>query len=171
MKLKGKKIAIFIEDIFEDLEYWYPYYRMKEEGAEVTVIGTGKESYKGKNGLSAHEDVSIDKSTPDEYDGLIIPGGYSPDIMRRIKRMVDFVRELHTSGKPIASICHGPWMLASAEIIKGVKITGSLGIKDDLVHAGGIWVDEEVIQDRNIITSRKPEDLPAFCREFIAVFD
>ena len=171
MKLKGKKIAIFIEDIFEDLEYWYPYYRMKEEGAEVTVIGTGKESYKGKNGLSAHEDVSIDKSTPDEYDGLIIPGGYSPDIMRRIKRMVDFVREVHTSGKPIASICHGPWMLASAEIIKGVKITGSLGIKDDLVHAGGIWVDEEVIQDRNIITSRKPEDLPAFCREFIAVFD
>ena len=171
MKLKGKKIAIFIEDIFEDLEYWYPYYRMKEEGAEVTVIGTGKESYKGKNGLSAHEDVSIDKSTPDEYDGLIIPGGYSPDKMRRIKRMVDFVREVHASDKPVASICHGPWMLASAEIIQGVKITGSLGIKDDLVHAGGIWVDAEVIQDRNIITSRKPDDLPAFCREFIAAFD
>ena len=168
MKLGGKSIAIFIEDIFEDLEFWYPYYRMLEEGGHVTVIGTGKSTYLGKNGLTAQEHTVIDNVNANHYDALIIPGGYSPDKMRRVKKMVNFVRDIHAAGKLVAAICHGPWMLASAEIISGIRVTGSPGIKDDLVHAGGIWFDSEVVVDKKIITSRKPDDLPAFCREIIA---
>jgi len=167
MKLQGKKIAIFLEKMYEDLEFWYPYLRMKEEGAEVVVIAPKVDTYKGKHGLPAQAGQAIIAVKDDEFHGLIIPGGYSPDHMRRTPEMVDFVRSMNRSGKMIASICHGPWMLASAGIIKGKKLTSFYSIKDDLINAGAEWIDQEVVFDGNLITSRNPNDLPAFCKAII----
>jgi len=167
MRLKNKKIAMFIEDIFEDLEFWYPYYRMKEEGAIVTVIGSGKESYTGKNGVPAKQDISIKDAKVGEFDALIIPGGYAPDKMRRMPEMIDFVAKMNQEDKPIAAICHAGWMLASAKILNGKRATSFFAIKDDMVNAGAMWIDEEVVQAGNLITSRTPGDLPAFCRAII----
>jgi protease I len=171
MRLKDKKIAIFLADLYEDLEFWYPYIRMQEAGAEVTAIGPKAQQYAGKHGLPANAEKAIHEVKAIEYDALIIPGGYSPDHMRRSPEMVKFVQEMHKQRKPIAAICHGPWMLASADIIKGVKLTSFYSIKDDLVHAGAEWVDEKSVHDgrANIITSRDPHDLPAFCTEIIEV--
>lgn len=168
LQIEGKKIALFVADYFEDLEFWYPYYRMKEAGAEVTVIGPKAESYKGKNGLTARAEKSIDEVNISAFDALIIPGGYSPDHMRRSEKMVKFVKDMNEEGKIIASVCHGPWMLASAGILKGKRITSFFSIKDDMVNAGAKWEDGEAVCDGNIITSRNPNDLPAFCREIIA---
>lgn len=167
MSLKGKKIAIFIEQQYEDLEFWYPYLRMKEENAEVVVIGPKVDTYKGKHGLEVKSDQSIIGVKTDEFNGLIIPGGYSPDHMRRSPEMIEFVKDMNKSNKWIAAICHGPWMLASAKIIKGKNVTSFFSIKDDIENAGAIWCDGEVVQDGNIITSRNPHDLPAFCKAII----
>lgn len=167
MSLKGKKIAIFLENIFEDVEFWYPYYRMKEAEAEVTVIAPSKNEYEGKNGTTAKSDLSIDEAKPDDYDGLIIPGGYSPDQMRRVPAMVEFVSKMNINNKTIAAICHAGWMLASAGILNGRKVTSFYSIKDDLVHAGAVWSDNEVVIDENIVTSRNPNDLPVFCKTII----
>ncbi|MHA1758175.1 MAG: type 1 glutamine amidotransferase domain-containing protein [Promethearchaeota archaeon] len=167
MKLRGKRIAIFVEDLYEEFELWYPYYRMKEEGAEVSIVGPRIDTFKGKSGIPAKADNSIYDIKSDDYDALIIPGGYSPDRMRRNQRMVEFVKEMYDKGKIVAGICHGGWMLASANIVKGKKITSFFSIKDDLINAGAKWIDKEVVQDGNIITSRKPDDLPAFCRTII----
>jgi len=171
MRLKNKEIAIFIEDLFEDLEFWYPYYRLIEEGANVTVIGSRADTYTGKHGTSAAADIGIDGPAVGKYDALIIPGGYSPDRMRRARPMVDFVRQMHAADRLVASICHGPWMLASAGIARDTRLTSFFSIKDDLVNAGAEWVDEEVVRDNNIITSRQPDDLPAFCRTIIAALE
>lgn len=168
MSLQGKKIAIFIADYYEDLEFWYPKIRMKEAGAEVVVIGPKAEEYTGKNGLKATADLAIHDAKTGTYDALIIPGGYSPDHMRRHHEMVDFVRETNKSGKVIAAICHAGWMLASAEILKGKRVTSFFSIKDDLIHAGAEWVDQEAVKDGNLITSRNPGDLPAFCKAIIS---
>lgn len=167
MKLKGKKILMFVEKMYEDLEFWYPYLRMKEEGAEVTVAAPKAEEYKGKHGLSIKADKAISGIKTETFDALIIPGGYSPDHMRREPKMVDAVRKMNGSGKLIAAVCHAPWMLASADIINGKKITSFFSIKDDLIHAGAKWEDKEVVVDGNIITSRNPNDLPVFCRTII----
>jgi protease I len=171
VRLKGKKIAIFVADLFEDLEFWYPKLRMIEEGAEVTVIGPNAQEYRGKHGLPARADAGIHDVKAIEFDALIIPGGYSPDHMRRVPEMVTFVQEIHKQRKPVAAICHGPWMLASADIVKGAKLTSFYSIKDDLLHAGAEWVDIKAVHDgeANIITSRNPNDLPAFCTEIIEV--
>lgn len=167
MSLKGKRIAIFIEQQYEDLEFWYPYLRMKEEHADVVVIGPKVNTYTGKHGLEVRADQSIVGVKAEEFNGLIIPGGYSPDHMRRTPEMVEFVKEMNSGNKWIAAICHGPWMLASAKIIKDKNLTSFFSIKDDLENAGAIWSDQEVMQDGNIITSRSPHDLPAFCRAII----
>jgi protease I len=167
MKLEGKKIAIFVEDLYEDREFWYPYYRMVEEGAHVVVVGPRQGSFQGKRGLPAKTDLSIEEANPSDFDGLVIPGGYAPDLMRRSKAMVDFVREMHDGGKVIAAICHAGWMLVSADILKGKKVTGFFAIRDDLVNAGAEWFDREVVRDGNLVTSRTPDDLPAFCRTII----
>ncbi len=167
MQLHNVKIALFVADLFEDLEFWYPYYRLKEEGADVTVIGPEKDTYLGKNGLFADSDVSARDANPEDYAALIVPGGYSPDHMRRHPEMVDFVKRMHSDGKIVAAICHGPWMLASADIVRNKRITGFYSIKDDMMNAGGKWEDNEAVFDDNIITSRKVEDLPAFCRTLI----
>ena len=167
MNLEDKHIALFVAKLYEDLEFWYPYYRMIEAGARVTVIGPDKNKVTGKHGLPAQADKSIDEANASDYDALIIPGGYSPDHMRRSRPMVEFVKTMSEQNKLIASICHGPWMMASADIVKGKKVTSFYSIVDDLVHAGAEWQDKEVVRDGNLITSRNPGDLPVFCKTFI----
>jgi protease I len=168
MRLKGKKVAFLTENNYEDLELWVPYYRLKEEGAEVTIVGTGSsQTYTSKHGYPVQVHKEAKEIDPSKYDGVVIPGGYAPDLMRRYPEMVRIVREANQKGKMIAAICHAGWMLASAGILKGKKATGFFAIKDDLVNAGATYVDQEVVRDGNLITSRKPDDLPAFCREII----
>jgi protease I len=163
-----KKIAILIEELYQVLEVWYPLLRFKEDGIAVDLIGTGsKASYGSKEGYPAKADRSIDQVNPDEYAGVVIPGGFAPDFMRRYPQMVEFVRQMNDQGKVVASICHGGWMLVSAGILKGRRATSFFAIKDDLVAAGADFVDEEVVVDGNLITSRKPEDLPAFVVQII----
>lgn len=168
MKLQGKRIAVLAEDIYEDLELWYPLLRMKEEGAEVKVVGTGSANhYTGKHGLPVQVDLSADQARADDFDAVIIPGGYAPDRMRRYESVLKFVREAFDKGKVVASICHGPWVLISAGILRGRTATCFFAIKDDVINAGANYVDQEVVRDGNLITSRMPADLPAFCREII----
>jgi protease I len=169
MELQGKKVVIPVESLFNTFEFWYPYYRLKEAGAEVIVVGSGSsEIYTGKPATEVKVDVSIDQVSAAEFDGMVIPGGYAPDIMRRYPKMVQLVKNLFEEGKVVAAICHAGWMLASAKILKGKTVTSFFAIKDDLVHAGAEWVDQEVVVDGNLITSRKPDDLPAFMRAVIA---
>jgi protease I len=167
MKLKGKNIAVFVADYYEDLELWYPVIRMREEGAGVVIIGPNADNFEGKKGLPAKADLAVSDARTDDYHGLIIPGGYAPDHMRRSPDMVQFVKKMDEEGKVIAAICHAGWMLASAGILKGRRVTSFFAIKDDLVNAGAEWVDQEMVKDGNIITSRSPADLPAFCRAII----
>ncbi len=171
MELIHRKFAIFVEKMFNDLEFWYPYYRLQEAGAEVVIVGSGSaDVYTGKAGTQAKVDTSADHITEATFDGLVIPGGYAPDMMRRYPAMVELVREFDGAGKPIAAICHAGWMLASAEIVRGRTVTSFFAIKDDLVHAGATWVDQAVVVDHNLITSRTPDDLPDFMRALIDYF-
>jgi protease I len=168
MKLQGKRLIVLVEDLYQELEVWYPLLRMREEGAEVTVVGTeGGVTYKSKTGYPVTSEAASRDVKASEYDGVIIPGGYSPDLMRRHQATVGLVRDAFERGKVVAAICHGGWMLASAGILKGRKATGFFSIRDDLVHAGAKYEDAEVVVDGRLITSRKPDDLPAFCREII----
>ena len=168
MELKGKKVVIPVEEMFNTFEFWYPYYRLKEAGCEVVVMGSGSASkYTGKPGTEVTVDLNADQVSAADFDGIVIPGGYAPDLMRRYPKMVQLVRDFYEKGKIIAAICHAGWMLASAEIIRGKTLTSFFGIKDDLIHAGANWVDQEVVVDGNLITSRKPDDLPAFMRAII----
>ena len=168
MKLKGKKILILVEDLYQELEVWYPLLRLKEEGAEVTTVGTkAGVIYKSKTGYPVTSDAAPRDINVSNYDGVIIPGGYAPDLMRRYEATVKLVRDGFEQGKVVAAICHAGWMLTSADIVNGKKVTGFFAIRDDLVHAGAEYVDAEVVVDGSLITSRKPDDLPAFCREII----
>jgi protease I len=166
--LTGKQVLIFIEDIYEDLELLYPKYRLIEAGAGVTVAGPEKDRvYRGKNGYPCKSDATYDHLNAVNFDALVIPGGFAPDKLRRSDKVLDLTRQIHQSGKPLAHICHAGWIPISAGIMKGFRCTSTPGIKDDLINAGAEWVDEEVVVDRNMISSRKPDDLPAFCREII----
>jgi protease I len=168
MELKGKRVAIPAEDMYNEFELWYPYYRLKEAGAEVTLVGSGRtDTFKSKSGLPVTVDTSADKVSADDFDGMVIPGGYAPDHMRRYPAMVDLVKNIFNQGKPVAAICHAGWMLCSADVVKGKTLTSFFAIKDDLVHAGAEWVDMEVVVDGNLITSRTPDDLPAFMRAVV----
>jgi protease I len=166
--LKNKKIAILIEDMFNVFEFWYPYYRLKEEGAEIMVVGSGRtDVFVGKPGTECKADVRADDVTAADFDGLVIPGGYAPDMMRRHPAMVNLVKEMYQENKLVAAICHAGWMLASADILNGKKVTSFFAIKDDLIHAGADWVDQDVVVDGNLITSRTPDDLPVFMKAII----
>lgn len=165
---KNKVIAILAEDLYQVLEVWYPILRLKEDGIATKVIGTGsKTSYGSKEGYPVKVDASIDEVQAKDFDGVIIPGGFAPDFLRRYEKVVAFVRRMHEEGKVVAAICHGGWLLVSADIVRGRKATCFFAIKDDLKAAGANYVDEEVVVDGNLITARKPEDLTAFVKEII----
>ncbi len=167
MEQKGKRVAVLVENLYQELEVWYPVLRMREAGAEVTIVGTGAPVYSSKLGYEVRADKSAEQVDPADFDAIVIPGGFAPDRMRLHKPMVDLVREMSLRGKIVAAICHGGWMLSSANILRGKKATGYIAIKDDLVNAGASYEDSEVVRDGNLITSRKPDDLPAFCRAIL----
>lgn len=168
MDLKGVRVAALVEEIYEDLELWYPVFRLREAGADVKIIGPrAGEVYKSKHGYPAKADLGMDDASPADFDGLVIPGGYAPDRMRRHAAMLNFVRAISEAKKPIAFICHAGWVPISAGIVRGRTVTSVSAIKDDLVNAGATWVDQEVVVDGNLITSRTPVDLPAFARELV----
>ena len=165
--LNQKKVIILAENYYEDLELWYPKIRLIEEGAKVITAGTGEKTYKGKNGYPLEVDGNIRDYKAKDFDVVIIPGGWAPDRLRRNKEVLDFIIKMHKNGKIIAAICHAPWVLVSAGIVKGKKLTCVSAIKDDVINAGAYYTDNEVVVDGNIITSRTPADLPSFCREII----
>ncbi len=170
MELKGKKIALLVANLYQEMEVWYPYFRLKEAGAEVVAVGEkAGETYTSKLGYPVICDRSWDQVSAEEFDGVVVPGGYAPDLIRRFPAALRLVRELDAQGKLVAAICHGAWVLCSAGILKGRTATCFFAIKDDVVHAGANYQDAEVLVDRNLVTSRKPDDLPAFCRAAIAV--
>jgi len=168
MKLNDVSVAVLVEDMYEDLELWYPVYRLREEGAVVALVGpaAGK-AYSSKHGYPAISDRSAVNLSSDDFDAVVIPGGYAPDRMRRDPSMVQFVGDMARADKMVAAICHAGWMLCSAGVVEGRKVTSFFAIKDDLVNAGAEWVDEEVVRDGNLITSRQPDDLPAFLRTIV----
>lgn len=168
MGLKGKKIAVLVERDYQDLEVWYPALRLEEEGAEVLFVGTGAAEYKGKFGYPAAADMSIEKAKAADFDAVVVPGGWAPDFLRRHEPVLRFVRDMDEAGKVVAAICHAGWVLASAGVLKGRTVTCFSAIKDDVKNAGATYVDRETVVDKNLITARKPEDLPAFCRAILA---
>lgn len=164
----SKKVGILLEDQYEDLEFWYPRYRLEEEGVRVIVIAPEKgKTYHSKHGYPAKSDESAADVQAFDFDALIIPGGYAPDHMRRHESMVYLVKAAAEEGRVVAAICHGGWLLASAEVLEGRTVTSYEAIRDDMRHAGANWVDGEVVVDGNLITSRKPKDLPAFMRAIL----
>ncbi len=168
--LHGKRVLFFTGEIYEDLELWYPKLRLIEAGADVIVAGEQANTlYAGKHGYPCVSDVAIAGMRSEDFDALVVPGGFMPDKLRRNARVLELVREFFASGKPVAAICHGGWIPISAGIYRGVRVTGSPGIKDDLVNAGAIFEDSPVVVDGNSISSRRPDDLPDFCRAIVAM--
>jgi protease I len=168
MELDGLHVAVLAGEGVEDLEYWVTVMRLREAGARVTSAGLAPATVHGKNGLAVPVDVEVGGLDPDEYDGLVIPGGWMPDKLRRYRAVTDFVAAIHGARKPIGIICHGGLVAISAHIVDGGRATGSLGIRDDLVNAGATWVDEPAFRDGNLVWGRVVEDIPAFCRELVA---
>jgi protease I len=168
--LQNKRILILVGDIYEDLELWYPRLRMIEAGAEVVVAGLeAGRTYAGKHSYPCVADAAIADVSAADFDGLIVPGGFMPDQLRRDPQVLSLVRDFDAAGKLIAAVCHGGWIPISAGVYRGVHTTGSPGIKDDLVNAGAIWEDGSVVIDRHFVSSRKPDDLPDFCRAILQV--
>ena len=168
MNLQGKRIAVLVADLYQEMEVWYPLLRFREDGAETVAVGTeaGK-SYASKKGYPVVADKSLDQVSAADFDALIVPGGWAPDTLRQDERVLKLVREMDRAGKVVAAICHAGWVLCSADILRGRKATCFKAIKDDLINAGARYSDEEVVVDGNLITSRVPSDLPAFCREIV----
>jgi len=169
MSLSGKRVAVLAAEDYQVLEVWYPLLRLTEEGAQVKVVGVkgGAKTVKSKDGYPCDVDVSADQVSADGFDAVVIPGGWAPDFLRRCQHTVKLVKDLSAAGKVVAAICHGGWMLVSADIVRGKQATCFYAIKDDLIDAGANYVDEEVVVDGHLITSRKPTDLPAFCQAII----
>lgn len=172
MRLQNKRVGVFVEEGFEDLEFWVPVMRLREEGAQVTIIGSGRtDLFRGKHCLEARPDVTADQLSADDLDALLVPGGWAPDKLRRVPAVLDLVRTVYQQGKIIGSICHAGWVLASAGILEGHRATGSTGIKDDLIHAGATWVDQAAFRDGNIVWGRVVKDIPDFCRELVKAIE
>lgn len=167
--LSGRRVAVLAENMYEDLELWYPLLRLKEAGANVSVVAPAAGAvYKSKHGLEVKADLSAEGAKVGEFDAVVIPGGFAPDYMRRSEAMVRFVRDASDGGKVVAAICHAGSMLVSAKVLKGKTVTCYRSIKDDVVNAGGNYVDRPVVRDGDLITSRVPDDLPSFCGEIIS---
>jgi protease I len=172
MRLQGKKIAFLIDEGFEDLEFWVTVMRLREEGATVTILDPeGKKDYRGKNGLAAKADGCLKDVRASVFDAVVVPGGWAPDKMRRYDVVKTFVKELSDAGKIVGMICHAGLVGISAGIVKGRRATGSLGIQDDLVNAGAVWVDEPAFRDGNLVWGRVVADIPDFCRELVAAIE
>ena len=162
-EFQGKRIAVLVEKLYEDLELWYPVLRLREAGCDVKIVGPkAGESYASKHGYPAKSDSAAADVKAADFDAVIIPGGYSPDHMRRSKAMVDLVKDAARQNKVLAAICHGPWMLCSARCLEGRRVTGFYAIRDDVENADGVWEDAACVRDGNLVTSRTPDDLPAF---------
>ncbi|NCC26356.1 MAG: type 1 glutamine amidotransferase [Deltaproteobacteria bacterium] len=170
MRLKNKTVALLLEDLYNEQEFWYPFYRLQEEGAKVVVAGpTAGKTHHGKTGLAATAGAAFGDLRASDLDGVVIPGGYAPDRIRRSPEALALVRDLDAAGKLVAHICHAGWVPISAGIMKGRTTTSYSAIKDDLVNAGALWVDEAVVVDGNMVSSRTPDDLPDFMRAVIEV--
>ena len=168
MKLKGKRIAMMLEQEYQELEVWYPYYRLKEEGADVVrVAPTAGKSYPSKLGYPCPSDAAAADVTAREFHAVVVPGGWCPDFMRRDESMISFIRQCAEAGIVLAAICHGGWMLCCTDALRGRKATSFLAIRHDMINAGADWQDAECVVDGNVITSRKPDDLPTFCAAII----
>ena len=157
-----KTILCLVGPEYEDLEVWYPKLRLEEAGYSVPLAGIGDKTYRGKHGYPANVDGHVRDFDPADLAGIIAPGGWAPDKLRRDSHVLDCVREVHENGKLVATICHGPWILISAGIVRGRRLTSTVGIRDDVVNAGATWVDEPAVIDGNIVSARVPKDLPAF---------
>lgn len=165
--LMERSILTFVEDVYEDLELWYPLLHLQEAGYTTRLAAPELRTYAGKHGYPATSDLLLDQARSQDYCGLLIPGGFMPDKLRRNPKVLALTREFHEQRKLVAFICHGGWIPISARILKGKRATGSLGIKDDLENAGAIWADEPVVIDGNLISSRTPKDLPAFAEAMV----
>jgi protease I len=163
MSLKNSRIAMLVEQQYQEMEIWYPLYRLREAGARVVTVGpVAGAVYPSKVGYPCKADMSWDEAKASDFDGVIAPGGFAPDFIRRHVNAINFVKDIEKQGKLVAAICHGPWVLCSADVLRGKRATSFFAIKDDVVNAGAIWEDSEVVRDGNLVTSRKPDDLPAF---------
>ena len=172
MSLKDKTVLMVAENDFEDLELWYPILRLKEDGIKVLVAGKQKgKTYHGKHGLPVVADIDYEEMLRTDFDALLVPGGWAPDMLRREPEVLEITRKINSEGKPIGHICHAGWVLVSADVVRGKKVTSTPGIKDDMVNAGAIWVDEECVVDGNSVSSRRPSDLPKYMAEFIRLLD
>ena len=168
MRLRGKRVVVLLAEGFEDLEFHVPLMRLQEEGAEVTVAGLTTDEVTGKHGLRGAADVTVDEIDGDSFDAVVVPGGWAPDKLRRYDSVKDLVRGAHERGAIVGMICHAGWVGISAGIVKGVRATGSVAIKDDLENAGATWVDEPAFRDGNIVWGRVVADIPDFCRELVS---
>jgi protease I len=168
MELKNKRVAVLVEQQYQEMEVWYPVYRLREAGCQVVLVGPkAGETYPSKLGYPAKSDKAVTDVSANDFDAVVIPGGFAPDFLRRTEAMIRFVSDMAEQGKVVAAICHGPWVLCSTQALKGKKATCFFAIKDDVVNAGAKYVDQEVVRDGNLITSRKPDDLPAFTTAII----
>ncbi len=166
-RLQGKRVVVLLAEGFEDLEFYVPLMRLREEGADVTVAGPTTDEVAGKHGLRAAADVALDEIDGDSFDAVVVPGGWAPDKLRRYDSVKDLVRGAHARGAVVGMICHAGWVGISAGIVKGVRATGSVAIKDDLENAGATWVDEPAFRDGTIVWGRVVDDIPDFCRELV----
>ncbi|HEV8334956.1 MAG TPA: type 1 glutamine amidotransferase domain-containing protein [Candidatus Polarisedimenticolia bacterium] len=163
---KGK-VALLVENDYQDMEVWVPLYRLREEGYETVTVGPSAIEYKSKHGYPLKAQAAASEVRSDDFLGVVIPGGWAPDRLRQDRGVLRLVKDLFEKKRVVASICHGGWVLASAGVVRGKRLTSYQAIRDDLIHAGAEFVDQEVVRDGHLITSRKPDDLPAFCREII----
>ncbi|UOE92286.1 type 1 glutamine amidotransferase domain-containing protein [Alkalihalobacillus sp. LMS39] len=163
-----KKVIALVDEEFEDLELWYPVLRVREEGITVHLVGPEENTvYHGKYGVPVTTDYAFSQIDPSQYDGILVPGGWAPDKLRRYKEVLEMVTHMNDRKKPIGQICHAGWVLISAKILQGVKVTSTPGIRDDMENAGAIWIDEAVVVDGHIVSSRRPPDLPQYGQAFV----